>query len=203
MTVGPVVAGLRRSSWRALVVAAAIGASAPVAALAQAVAAPSSPQAGDIHNQPFVLGNVLRVVARSLGPEPIVGTVDSLRGDVVVLDTIKPRGGGGLFNSGIVPVDAFRYVAVRASDLRTVDLRTGTSRSGGAVSSGLWGALIGGTILGVGNLPQRNPGLGDFVGGFAVGAALGGGIGVLVGSYNGREHWQRISGPYYLSAPTP
>ena len=56
-------------------------------------------------------------------------------------------------------------------------------------------------MLGVGNLPQRNPGLGDFVGGFAAGAALGGGIGLLIGTYNGRERWQRIAGPYYLSSP--
>lgn len=184
----------------ALPVALLIGA-APSMVVAQAVAAPANQPSGEVHSQPFVLGNVLRVVARSLGPDPIVGIVDSLRGDVVVLDTIKPRQSGGLFESGIVPVDAFRYVAVRASDLRTVELRTGTSRTGGAISSGLWGAVIGGAVMGVGNLPQRNPTVGDFAGGFAVGAALGGGIGALVGYYSGRERWQRFSGPYYLSVP--
>lgn len=193
-----------RSRLKALAIAMPVGvaiATAPATIAAQAVAAPASSPSAEVHNQPFVLGNVLRVVARSLGPEPIVGIVDSLRGDVVVLDTIKPRQTGGLFESAIVPVDAFRYVAVRASDLRTVELRTGTSRSGGAISSGLWGAVIGGAVMGLGNLPQRNPSVGDFVGGFAVGAALGGGIGAMLGYYSGREHWQRISGPYYLSAP--
>lgn len=190
----------RHSVPRAIALAVVLGAGASGVAAAQAVAAPANPPAADIHNQPFVIGNVLRVVARSLGPEPIVGTVDSLRGDVVVLDTIRPRN-GGLFDSGIVPVDAFRFVAVRAADLRTVDLRTGTSRSGGAVRTGIWGAVIGGTTLAIGNLPQRNPSLSDFAGGFAIGAAIGGGIGALIGSYNGRERWQRISGPYYLSAP--
>ena len=177
----------------------------PALACAQRTSAPSPAPAttttGNPHNHPFGIGNVLRIVARSLGPEPIVGTVDSLRGDVVVLDTIAPRQGAGLFNSGIVPVDQYRYVAVRAGDLRTVDIRTGTSRSAGAARYGIYGALIGGVVLGVGNLPQRNPGLGDFVGGFAAGAALGGGIGLLIGTYNGRERWQRIAGPYYLSAP--
>ena len=191
-------------TWASLVLLTA----APVLACAQRTAAPAPAPAGvtvaatpDPHNHPFEIGNVLRVVARSLGPEPIVGTVDSLRGDVVVLDTIAPRQNAGLFNSGIVPVDQFRYVAVRATDLRTVELRTGSSRSQGAVRSGIYGALIGGLVLGVGNLPQRNPGLGDFVGGFAAGAALGGGIGVLIGTYSGRERWQRIDGPYYLNAP--
>lgn len=191
---------MRRQGRLRALLALAIAA-APSTGAAQAVAAPANPPAAEVQNQPFVLGNVLRVVARSLGPEPIVGIVDSIRGDVVVLDTIKPRQTGGLFESGIVPVDAFRYVAVRASDLRTVEIRTGTSRSGGAISSGIWGALIGGAVLGVGNLPQRNPTVGDFAGGFAVGAALGGGIGAMLGYYSGRERWQRISGPYYLSAP--
>ena len=83
----------------------------------------------------------------------------------------------------------------------TVELRTGNSRSAGAARSGIYGALIGGVVLGVGNLPQRNPGIGDFFGSFAAGAALGGGIGLLVGTYNGRERWQRIEGPYSLNAP--
>ena len=179
----------------------------PALACAQRTAAPAAPPVApatataDPHNHPFDIGNVLRVVARSLGPEPIVGTVDSLRGDVVVLDTVANRQSEGLFASGIVPVDQYRYVALRAADLRTVELRTGNSRSAGAARSGIYGALIGGVVLGVGNLPQRNPGIGDFFGSFAAGAALGGGIGLLVGTYNGRERWQRIEGPYYLNAP--
>ena len=168
----------------------------PAAAPAPVTSSPAQP-----HNHPFALGNVLRVVSRALGPEPIVGTVDSLRGDVVVLDTVTHRQHSGLFTAGVVPVDQFRYVALRAADLRAVELRTGTSRSRGAVRNGIMGALIGGVVLGFGNLPQRNPGLGDFVGGFAAGAAVGGGIGVLIGSYSGQERWQRIEGPFYLSAP--
>ena len=195
---------LERWSRRARITTVAIGlvaVAAPALTYAQDPAAPPPPTAPDPHNAPFIKGAILRITARTLGSEPVVGIVDSLRGDVVVLDTVGPRSAGGLFSGGVVPVDEYRYIAIRAGDMRQVEVREGTSRSSGAYRYGLWGALIGGVVFGVGNSPQMNPSGQDFVNGFIPGAITGAVIGTVYGMYNGRERWKKIDGPYYLSAP--
>ena len=83
-----------QSPHGARIAVAALGllcAAAPTLACAQQTSVPAATTAPDPHNAPFVKGAVLRITARTLGSEPIVGLVDSLRGDVVVLDTVAPR----------------------------------------------------------------------------------------------------------------
>ena len=152
-------------------------------------------------NEPFVLGTVLRIVARSLGSEPIVGRVDSLRGEWVVLDTVAPRMDGGLFQDNIVPVDRFRFVALRAQDIRTVDVRTGNSKLGGMARYGLIGLGVGGLVGALSNGQGINPSGADFASGFVIGGVAGGLIGGTLGYLSGKDNWQRIPPPYYLNAP--
>lgn len=195
-----------RTPWqpRARIAIAALcvaGAVAPTLVRAQQPPAPAPATAPDPHNAPFIKGAILRITARTLGSEPVVGLVDSLRGDVVVLDTVAPRANGGLFGGSVVPVDEYRYIAIRAGDMRQVEVREGTSRASGAWRYGMWGALIGGVVLGVGNAPQINPSGSDFVAGFVPGAITGAVIGTVYGMYSGRERWKKVEGPYYLSAP--
>ncbi len=176
---------------------AALVAVAPALASAQASGASApSPQ-----NEPFVLGAILRVVARSLGPDPIIGRVDSLRGEWVVLDTVAPRQDGSLFEANVVPIDQFRFVAVRAQDMRTVDVRTGNSKFGGMLRYGLIGAGVGGAVGALSNGQGINPSGADFASGFVIGGAVGGIIGGTLGYLSGKDSWQRIPPPYYLNAP--
>ncbi len=171
----------------------------PASAGAQASGA-SSP-ARVPQNEPFVLGAVLRIVARSLGSDPIIGRVDSLRGEWVVLDTVAPRQGGGLFDANIVPVDQYRFVAIRAQDMRSVDVRTGTSKTGGLIRYGLIGAGAGGLVGALSNGQGVNPNGSDFVSGFVIGGIAGGIIGGTLGYFSGKDSWEKIAPPYYLNAP--
>ena len=186
------------------VVAAVSLAALPAAAPAQQ-SGTSSPRAASaepsVHNLPFVLGAVLKVVSRSLGSDPVVGRVDSLRGEWVVLDTVAPRLDGGLFEANIVPVDQFRYVAVRAQDLRSVEVREGVSKVGGMIRYGLIGLAVGGVVGGLSN----GQGVGDSGGGFGAGFVIGGAAGAIIagtlGYLSGRDLWRIVPGPYYLNAP--
>ena len=174
---------------------------ATLAAPALARAQQSGAEAPTVHKEPFVLGAVLRIVARSLGSDPIIGRVDSLRGEWVVLDTVAPRMDGGLFEANTVPVDQFRYVALRAQDLRTVEVRTGTSKAGGLIRYGLLGAGVGGLVGALSNGQGINPSGADFASGFVIGSIAGGLIGGTLGYLSGKDSWRMISPPYYLNAP--
>jgi hypothetical protein len=170
-------------------------------ALAGAQASGAGAPATTPHNEPFVLGAVLRIAARSLGSDPIVGRVDTLRGEWVVLDTVAPRMDGGLFQDNIVPVDQYRFVAIRAQDIRTVDVRTGTSKVGGMVRYGLIGVGVGGLVGALSNGQGINPSGADFASGFVIGGIAGGIIGGTLGYLSGKDSWQRVPPPYYLNAP--
>jgi hypothetical protein len=181
-------------------IAVAVAALLPAAASGQqsgaSAPAPSAPQ-----NEPFVLGAVLKVVARSIGSDPVVGRVDSLRGEWVVLDTVAPRMDGGLFESNVVPVDRYRFLAVRAQDIRSVEVRTGNSKLTGMIKYGLIGFGIGGAIGGLSNGQGYNPSGADFFRGFLIGGTAGGLIGGTLGYMSGNDNWRKVPGPYYLNAP--
>ena len=177
--------------------AAAFLALLPALAAAQASGASApSPQ-----GEPFVLGAILRVAARSLGSEAVVGRVDSLRGEWVVLDTVAPRMDGSLFEANVVPVDQYRFVAIRAQDMRTVDVRTGNSKFGGMIRYGLIGVGIGGLVGALSNGQGINPSGADFLSGFVIGGTMGGVVGGTLGYLTGKDSWLRIPPPYYLNAP--
>ncbi|MBI3790979.1 MAG: hypothetical protein HY275_08880 [Gemmatimonadetes bacterium] len=184
---------------RTLVMVGAVAAF-PIAARAQQ-SATAAPQPGAVHNEPFVLGAVLKIVARSLGSDPVVGRVDSLRGEWVVLDTVAPRMDGGLFESNTVPVDRFRFLAVRAQDIRSVEVRTGNSKLTGVLKYGLIGAGVGGLVGGLSNGQGVNPSGADFLSGFLIGASVGGVVGGTLGYFSGNDHWKKVPGPYYLNEP--
>ncbi len=180
--------------------AAALLALLPAIAAAQSSGA-SGASAPSPQGEPFVLGAILRVVARSLGSEAVVGRVDSLRGEWVVLDTVAPRMDGSLFEANIVPVDQYRFVAIRAQDMRTVDVRTGNSKFGGMVRYGLFGVGIGGLVGALSNGQGINPSGADFLSGFVIGGTVGGLVGGTLGYLTGKDSWLRIPPPYYLNAP--
>jgi hypothetical protein len=173
----------------------------PVRPAAPSGASSSSPVEPDPHNEPFVLGRRLRVAAPVFGQYDIVGYVDSLVGDVVVLDTMLPRSQRGLFDAGPVVIDRFRRVRVRVGDIREVYQSNGVTRTGATIRYAIIGGVATGVIFGLSNSKQYNPSLKDvwteFIPGFIVGAVIGGGI----GAYTGRERWALIPGPYYLDSP--
>lgn len=162
---------------------------------AQAAIAP------DPRQEPFILGRRLKISAPVLGQYDVIGIVDSLVGDVVVLDTMLPRERRGLFDGGTVPVEQFRRVRVRVGDVKEAWVSDGVRRGSAFVRYTLIGGLAGGLLFGVSGSQQFNPTLKQMGENAIPGAILGGGIGALVGLYNGREQWRLIPGPYYLDSP--
>ncbi len=194
----PMRGAVHRRVRRALLLLALAAAALPATARAQTPGAAVVP---DPHNEPFVLGRRLRLQAPVFGPNDIVGMVDSLVGDVVVLDTMLPRAQRGLFDGGTIPVERYRRIRLRVGDIKEVYTSGGVARTGAIVKYGLVTGLSAGVLFGVSGSQQYNPTLGDmaahFVPGFIIGALAGG----AVGAYNGRERWTLVPGPYYLDSP--
>ena len=110
---------------------------------------------------------------------------------------------GGLFEANVVPVDRFRYVSLRAQDIRSVEVREGTSKTGGMIRYGLIGMGVGGLVGALSNGQAVNPTGNDFASGFVVGGIAGAVIGGTLGYLSGKDTWIKVPGPYYLNAPTP
>jgi hypothetical protein len=186
-----------------VLVLVAVAAVAPAMAVAQSPAPPAAPVVGspDPRQEPFVLGRRLKIAAPVLGQYEVIGIVDSLLGDIVVLDTMLPRDRRGLFDGGTVPVEEFRRVRVRVADVKSAWVSDGVRRGSATVRYSLIGGLIGGALFGLSGGQQYNPTLAQMRDGAIPGFLLGGGVGALVGVYNGREIWRLIPGPYYLDSP--
>lgn len=163
--------------------------------------APAGPIAADPRQEPFILGRRLKILAPVLGQYDVIGIVDSLIGDVVVLDTMLPRERRGLFDGGTVPVEQFRRVRVRVGDVKSAWTSNGVRRGSATVRYALIGGLAGGLLFGVSGSQQFNPTLKDMGENAVPGAIVGGAIGAFVGIYNGREIWTLVPGPYYLDSP--
>lgn len=163
--------------------------------------AQAQPVPVDPRQEPFVLGRRLKIMAPVLGQYDVIGIVDSLIGDIVVLDTMLPRERRGLFDGGTVPVEQFRRVRVRVGDVKSAWVSDGVRRGSATVRYALIGGLAGGLLFGVSGSQQFNPTLKQMGENAVPGAMLGGGIGVIVGLYNGREQWRLVPGPYYLDSP--
>lgn len=146
---------------------------------------------------PFVVGQRVRVLVPVLGFEKVVGTVDSLREGVVVLDTTD-RGRPGLFGGGPVMVERYRRVAINVGDLRSVEVSTGRNRVSAMLRYAGIGLLAGAVLGGVFNSPQFNPTWADFRGGMIPGAIIGTLGGGYIGYRQGRELWSPIPGPYIV-----
>lgn len=181
---------------------ATVAALAAVPAVAAAQAAPPPAEVpADPRQEPFVLGRRLKIGAPVFGQYEIIGVVDSLIGDLVVLDTMLPRERRGLFDGGTVPVEQFRRVRVRVGDVRQAWVSNGIQRTAAVIRYASFGAIGGGLLFGISGSQQFNPSLREIGRNAVPGAITGGLIGALIGAYNGRERWTLVPGPYYLDSP--
>lgn len=196
---------LRRRARRLLPFAAIVGAAiagSPTAARAQMPPAAQSAATGvDPRQEPFVLGRRLKIAAPIFGQYEVIGIVDSLIGDIVVLDTMLPRERRGLFDGGTIPVETFRRVRVRVGDVKQAWVSDGVRRGSAVVRYAIIGGLAGGLLFGVSGSQQFNPTLNEMGRNAVPGAMVGAGVGAAVGVMNGREQWRLVPGPYYLDSP--
>jgi hypothetical protein len=158
----------------------------PVALLAMPAALAQGQDAAV--QQGVSVGTRVRVYAPDLREDRYVGRVDSLGTDVIVLDTAGARTRLG-FDTGPVLVDEFRRVAIRLSAIEQLEVSGGRTKRSSTMRGAIIGALIGGVVLGLGNLPEVNPSTKDFLqaapGGVIAGALVGGTIGWGLGG----ESW--------------
>lgn len=152
------------------------------------VPALDAPAQGATIQRGVSVGTRVRVYAPDLREDHYVGRIDSLGSDVIVLDTAGMRTRLG-FDTGPVLVDEYRRVAIRLSAIQSLEVSGGRTKSGSTIRGALVGALIGGVILGLGNLPEVNPSASDFVRGAPPGMVLGGLIGGTIGWGLGGESW--------------
>ena len=106
----------------------------------------------------------------------------------MVLDTGEVRTVLGM-ESGPLLVDQYRRVTIRMSTIEQLEVSGGVTRGGSVIRGALLGALVGGVLFGLGNMPEVNPDAQDFLRGVPTGlvvGALGGGI---VGWSVGGERW--------------
>jgi hypothetical protein len=134
------------------------------------------------------VGSRVRVFAPDLRGDRYVGRIDSLDVQAIVLDTAGARIRLGL-DMGPVLVDQYRKVTIRLAAIREIEVSGGRTARGPTIRGMLVGALTGGLLWGLGNLPEINPGFRDFASGFPpgaiVGAVVGGGLGFALGG----ERW--------------
>lgn len=182
---------------------AGVMASPATEAAAQSPTPPNAPLVGtpDPRQEPFVLGRRLKLAAPVLGQYEVIGIVDSLLGDIVVLDTMLPRERRGLFDGGTVPVEQFRRIRVRVADVKSAWVSDGVRRGSATLRYALIGGAIGGALFGLSGGQQYNPTLAQMREGAIPGFFAGAGVGGLVGILNGREIWRLVPGPYYLDSP--
>jgi len=134
------------------------------------------------------VGSRVRVFAPELRTDPYVGRIQSLDGTVMVLDTGEVRTVLGM-ESGPLLVDQYRRVTIRMSTIEQLEVSGGVTRGGSVIRGALLGAIVGGVLFGLGNMPEVNPDANDFLRGVPTGlvvGALGGGI---VGWSIGGERW--------------
>lgn len=170
-------------------------------AFAPALALPAQELPADPRQEPFVLGRRVKIGAPIFGAYEVIGTIDSLIGDLVVLDTMLPRDRRGLFDGGTIPVEQFRRIRMRVGDIKQVWVSDGVARTSAVVRYALYGGLGAGLLFGVSGSSQYNPTFKEMreaaIPGFIAGAT----VGAIIGAYNGRERWRLVPGPYYLDSP--
>ena len=134
------------------------------------------------------IGSRVRIFAPNLRSDRYVGRIDSLDTSALVLDTAGARIRLGI-DMGPVLVDQFRKVSIPLASINRIEVSGGRTTRGSTIRGMLIGGLAGGFLLGLGNLPEINPGFGDFVKGFPAGAIAGTIIGGTVGFALGGESW--------------
>jgi hypothetical protein len=135
-----------------------------------------------------MVGTRVRIFAPDLRSDRYVGRIDSLAGGVVVLDTAGLRHRFG-FDMGPVLVDEYRRVTIRVASIQRMEVSGGRTVGGSTLRGALLGALSGGLLFGLGNMPQVNPTAQDFLEQAPLGLAVGAVVGGVVGWALGGEAW--------------
>ncbi|HEU4565737.1 MAG TPA: hypothetical protein VFS05_13845 [Gemmatimonadaceae bacterium] len=137
-------------------------------------------------------GMRLRLHAPTVARERIVGTIEEIRRDTIVIDTTDAASANRLFFPSTVVVERYRRVSVPLADVGAVEASRGRNKILGAMRGGIRGAFIAGALGGVAAL-SGNGGKGlrfrDFAAGFGEGAVIGFSIGVPFGYTRGLEQW--------------
>lgn len=133
-------------------------------------------------------GSRVRVFAPSLRSDRYIGKIDSLSATQMVLDTTGARRRLG-FDTGPVLVEEFRHVRLQLSSIERIEVTGGRTTTRSTIKGLLIGALGGGLLWGMGNLPEVNPSAKDFLKEMPVGMIVGGVIGGGVGYALGGERW--------------
>lgn len=173
---------MRTTRHIALVLAISLGAAPALGA-----------QAADSTRGPEI-GSRVRVFAPELRVDRYVGRIQSLDAAVMVLDTGEVRSVLGM-ESGPVLVDQYRMVSIRLSTIEQIEVSGGRTVKSTMMKGAIFGALIGGVLFGLGNLPEVNPDANDFIRGVPPGLVVGFLGGAVVGWGIGGERW--------LPAPIP
>lgn len=134
------------------------------------------------------LGSRVRVKAPSLRSDRYVGRIDSLDASAMVLDTTGARRRLGM-DTGPVLVDEYRYVRIPLSSVTTMDVSTGRTSRGSTIRGAIIGGVAGALLIGLGQLPEINPGFKDFLKAAPTGLAIGAVVGGAVGFALGGERW--------------
>lgn len=149
---------------------------------------PAAVQAQEPGTREIFIGSRVRIFAPNLRSDRYVGRIDSLDASAVVLDTAGQRIRLGL-DMGPVLVDQYRRVSIPLASINRIEVSGGRTTRNSTIRGAVLGGLIGGVIWGLGNMPEINPGLSDFVAGFPGGAIAGGLVGGTLGFALGGETW--------------
>ena len=168
-------------------------------ALLLSAAALGAQQTDPLTGRPYQIGERVRVTAPSLGNDPIVGVVDSVRETTVVLDTAQHERRFFL-DPGPPTIDKFRRIVISYDDIRRLEVSAGRSKRKGAITGGIIGGLVGMLSYGFSSTPQYNPGWSDFKRGIIPGLAIGVPVGAVLGSVMGKERWHSVPGPFKPAA---
>ena len=144
-------------------------------------------QAVDSARGPEV-GTRVRVFAPELRTDRYVGRIKSLDNSIMVLDTGEVRTVLGM-ESGPILVDEFRRVTIRLSTIERLEVSGGRTVRSALARGMVFGAIVGGVIFGLGNMPEVNPDANDFMRGVPIGLLVGSIGGGLVGFGIGGEAW--------------
>ncbi|MFN8571525.1 MAG: hypothetical protein U0132_05660 [Gemmatimonadaceae bacterium] len=134
------------------------------------------------------VGSRIRVRASSLRSDAYVGRIDSLDAVSMVMDTTGSRRRLG-FDTGPVLVEEYRRVKLQLSSIDRLEISGGRTTKRSTIKGLIIGALGGGVLWGLGNLPEVNPSASDFVKEMPAGLVVGGVLGGVIGYSLGSEKW--------------
>lgn len=151
-------------------------------------AAATPAQAQQAPPREIFVGSRVRVFAPSLRSDRYVGRVDSLDAVSMTMDTTGARRRLGM-DTGPVLVEEYRRVRLQLSAIERIEASGGRTTRKSTIRGLVFGAIGGGLLWGLGNLPEVNPSAADFAKEAPVGLVVGGVLGAFVGYALGSEKW--------------